>query len=252
MSGSALQVQSTARRASRVTRGSFESVPILVARTDDGCWVDWAPIPDLIGWNESRTLYHKRVALQVEHDGRLVTWDFVRRSDFLSAAVINDRFPALRAYVVGLLEELEDRGVVLSPEFSGDTVLQMLQGLTQTRIDVLRTQQRQGELERDLVKLDGKVDTLLDVVDHGKQYTFALVWLGNKGVRVPEGMKSAVGSEIKKLAMERFGYDADSHPKQPLGRFFVYVYPLAILEKVGATWIEQNRRKPERSAWFRP
>lgn len=240
----------TPRRAIRLTRGCFESTPILVAKTDDETWVDWGPIPDLLGWLACQSLYQKRAPILIEHEGELITRDFVRKSDFLGTVLINQRFPDFRRYVVGLLDQLEERGLVVSPTDAKDPLVAMWAAGLESALKLAQLERETRAIVRRQDELEYDQATLAEILDHGKHFKSLVVWLGEHGVRIPENMRSTVGMEFKKI-VKMGGYDPSSRPKQHQGKFYVHEYPLAVLEKFGPVWIGKNRGNPEREKWFR-
>jgi hypothetical protein len=257
------------RKAIQIELKKFDTVSMIGAKTADGSWVLYNPIPDVIGEKAALTsLYHKRVPIRVElppGSGKEVTMEFVSRADFLGAAIISDRHPKFREFVVKLLEILEDKGfVVVSPDENHPLVVQaklnMDMALKVAEHDRLHAEhdRRLSSVEQGQKSLEDSVGNIADIYDHGKKWRIAMVALDQRGIKIPENMRSEVGREIAAIG-RKLGYPVDTYPngtkskypREPVGKFFPIHYPHAVLEQIIDVWIRENKNNPERSHLFR-
>lgn len=82
------------------------------------------------------------------------------------------------------------------------------------------------------------------------EYMFVIPWLYDHGVRVPDAFWGTVGTEIRRIANEDGFYPKEEHKRAHKG-YATHRYPPIQMDKYGGIWIERNRQRPERIAWFR-
>jgi hypothetical protein len=162
------------RKAIRTEMKAFGTVGLMCARTADGSWVLYNPIPDVIGEQAALTsLYHKRVSIRVEVSGREVTMEFVSRADFLGTAIISERHPDFRAFVVKLLEILEDTGVapaeMVAADVADDPDVQKSEAIHRATIKAARAKREASEAKQLAIEANQGVAKLEKRTDHVEQ-----------------------------------------------------------------------------------
>jgi hypothetical protein len=254
------------RRAIKTEIKLFDGVPVLCVRTSDGAYVLYDTIVDIIGDTQALgNLFGKCVLITVKSGGREEIRRFVSRADFLGAAIISERNRPFRDFVVGVMEELEDKGFVVASQDANHPLvvqakLNMDMALKVAEHDRLHAEhdRRLSSVEQGQKSLEGHVGNITGIVEHGKQWRLAMVALEQRGIKIPESMRSEVGREIA-VTGRRLGYLVDTYlngtkskyPREPVGKFFPIHYPHAVLEHIIDVWIRENKNIPERSHLFR-
>jgi len=249
------------RKAIRSETKLFSGISILTVKTNDGSWVLYSPIPDIIGETSAlASLCHMRVWISVDVGGKEVPMEFVSRADFLGASIISSRNAPFRDFVVKLLEQLEDKGFVVTPNHSDNPLVAVWSAGLETALKVAEMEKRQETLERGQVELGDRVDGLMNIVHEGQCWRPAMMELVDrrKICIASKDDRSKVGKEIAALGRS-LGYPVDTYPNGtqskyaeiPFGGYFPIHYPAAVLIKLVDIWIKRNLEVAERASWFR-
>lgn len=254
------------RRAIKTEHKLFGDVPVLCVKTSDGSYVLYDTIADIIGDTQAMAnLLVKCVKIVISSGDREEVNRFVSRADFLGAAIISERNRPFRDFVVGLMEELEDKGFVVTSQDANHPLvvqakLNMDMAFKIAEHDRLHAEhdRRLSSVEQGQKSLEGHVGNIADIYEHGKQWRIAMVAMDQRGIKIPENMRSEVGREIAGIG-RKLGYPVDTYPngtkskypREPVGKFFPIHYPHAVLEHIIDVWIRENKNNSERSHLFR-
>jgi hypothetical protein len=244
----------------------FEDVEVIVTRTRDAMkCVAWPSINEgCRGWSGASTLFNEAFPLLVVLDGREQVIMFVSREVFLGSALISHRFPRFRQFVVKMLEQLEDVGVVTAPDVADDPLVLRAAQMLETAIRVARVERQSLEIARRQEALEQSQLALVqeqsetrriaeqaDAKHANSEFLYAAPWLKGQGVRLPEtgNWEAIVGREIAEIARAH-GYDTRKLKKGPNRGFMTLQWPPDKLIRFGGMWIDLNRRRFDRRELF--
>lgn len=259
------------RKAIRMDMKPFSNTNIMGIITIDDSWVLFSPLPDIIGERAAySTLYNKRVPILVEVGGKDVTMEFVRKADFLGAAIISEKHQDLRDHVVRLLMILEETGVAPASMVAADVaddpdvqnservhaaIIKAARALKQAR----ETAERQEAMAKEVVALDGRVvdvETKVEEVGltakeahklakatQGEATSFPLVkWALTRGIELdPNGDGREEGLLLSDKHLELYG----KRPRKTRTEAYpngVNVYPEKLLLRWEQHYLKRHPR----------
>lgn len=257
--------QEPIRKAIHTKEKLFDSIPIMTAKTVDDSWVLYAPIVDIIGERSAMgSLYNKRVPILVSVGGKDELMHFVSLADFVGTAIITSRHKSFGDFVVAMIEEFEDRGFAPPINHKDHPLVAMWTAGLTTAYRVAELEQktdamvrRQDSLETGQKQLEDQVKENNSIISHGQKFVIAMVGLGQRGIKIPEGMRSDVGKELAAIGRS-LGYPVDTYPNgkqskfppEPVGIFFPLFYPTAVLNRIIDAWVLRNKNNPDRQFLF--
>lgn len=209
---------------------------------ENDVWIEFSPLTDLFGWFALTGLRSRSQEITFNYKGKFHKKEFVRRSDFLGEKLLSRRNPDFRDFIVEFTEMLKDQGQVVSPEFEHDPIVQLCHGVAQTRIDLLRTQERvdvlangqkaledrTGEIERSVAVADRKADRALSAANAVPGWYTLVPWAKTRGIHLDpqiEGKKEGTilsaecrrrGIKLGKYPMPNFPEGVNTYPEEML------------------------------------